>query len=166
MSTGGVEIGFSVARPSRPAPSLPGTGAAALNGWVRSVQITVLLQIAAASAGAAFQRRPFDPTDAATAPVLHAMLGALLLALLVISLARHAERRQRGRPPRQVLALHLGLYAAGSAAATTQLLTGATTRSASLAFYAIGHGGLALSTLVFLAWFVSALVASAPAAEG
>lgn len=144
---------------SSDAPRLPLSRAAAVQSWSRALWTAALLQVAALAIHGAFQERPVIPGDAAIDPTIHALMGAMLLPLALVSLVRRAEKRLLMRPPKTLLAWQAGLYAAGSIVATFETLRLTGTKD-SIALYWLGHGVLGLSVFLVAVWFTGAYLAS------
>jgi hypothetical protein len=144
--------------------SLPCSRAAALDRWSQALAMLSVIQVAVVALGAAFQRRSSTFGEGTTGPTLHALLGALFLPLLFVSLARFAERRLLHRPPKGLLLVQFGVYVLGAALATAATLLFEVASEASRRVFLVSHGTLALAFLALAVWTTGAYLA-APAED-
>ena len=165
MRTGTVDLA------SLPAPvtdtlgvSLPCSRAAALDRWSQALAILGVIQVAVVALGAAFQRPSSSFARGGTDPTLHALLAAIFLPLLFVSLARFAERRLLQRPPEGLLLAQFCVYAFGTVLATAATILFDIASEASRRVYFVSHGTLALAFLALAVWTTGAYLA-APAED-
>jgi hypothetical protein len=136
---------------------LPWSRSEAFRFWMVAVATTALVETAVVAVGAAFPAASVPRPESAQ-QTLRVLALAALLPILLLSLARFAEKKYQRRPPKALQVSQFGVYLVGTVLVSAGFLRHRANLDPSLPLLFAGEILLGAAALLLAAWIASVLL--------